>query len=94
MSTGSFFFDPKTPRERVWIVWSPQVQPQLEQAKRWMTPQDKGELKDGAEAAVIHGLLLSAEAKGTTDAPDTGANRVTVTGGSDLLVHKAELRTQ
>jgi hypothetical protein len=92
-STGSFYFDPKAAVERVWIVWSPQPQPQLEQAKRWVNAEHQGLIKDGVQAAVIQGLLMSSAAKGTATRVDEGAKRTIVTGG-DLLVHKVELRTR
>lgn len=94
VSTGSYLFDQKAAVERVWIVWSPEPQPQLEQAKKWVTQEHLGLVKDAAEAAALKGLLSSAAEKNTTARVDDGSKRMVVSGRGDLLVHMAELRTR
>jgi hypothetical protein len=80
--------------ERVWIAWSPKPQPELERAKRWVNPDDFGQVKDAAEAQTLQRLLAAAAGKETTTRVDEGSQQMVVSGSGDLLVHLAELRTR
>ena len=93
-STGNYFFDKNAGVERVWIVWSARPQEDLELAKRWVSPEHQGQVKDSDEARRIVGLLASEATKNTTARTDQPGKRTIVSGPGDLLVHKAELRTR
>ena len=94
IQTGFYRFDPKTDGERVWIAWSRTAEEQLERAKRWVNPQDFGQVKDPAETAALQRLLSTASARETTARIDEAAKQTMVSGRGDLLVHLAELRTR
>jgi hypothetical protein len=91
--TGDFRFDPNSPEETVWLVWSSQPHQQLERAKRWVNPEDQGRIKDGVEAAIVLGLLMNNQ-KGTTARPDDSGTRIGVSGASDLLIRRVTLKTR
>ena len=88
--TGHYFFAGQGV-EHVWIAWSAQQHQLLENARRWVTPEDRGLIKDGAENAIVLGLLMNG-AKGTKARPDWASKRTIVSGSGDLLVYRADLR--
>lgn len=56
-SDGWFTVDSEQGTEIFWLVWSEKTIPELEAAKKWLTPQYGGEIQNASEVAAIQQLL-------------------------------------
>ncbi len=54
---GWFTVDSEQGTEIFWLVWSERTIPELEAAKKWLTPQYGGEIQNASEVAAIQQLL-------------------------------------
>ena len=89
--TNEFAFDDSRGTERFWIAWSAGQIAELEQAKRWVNPDDAGHIKDQAQAAAILKLLETSPCKAEDVRKDSASQRTVVTVRGDVLTCLAEL---
>jgi hypothetical protein len=52
-----FVFDAEQGTEKLWLVWSASAIAELEAVKKWANPQDRGEVKDSAQASQLREFL-------------------------------------
>jgi serine/threonine protein kinase len=81
-----FIFDAEEGTERLWLVWSAQTVGDLEALKKWANPQDRGEIKDTAQANLLRDFLLNHSASKPAVEKDEVKKQTTVKGNGDLLV--------
>jgi serine/threonine protein kinase len=82
-----FIFDAEQGTEKLWLVWSASAIAELEALKRWANPQDKGEIKDLAEAARLR-AFLTPRALSKLDVEKNDANKQTIIKGKGDVLTK------
>lgn len=81
-----FIFDTEEGTEKLWLVWSATAVAELEALKRWANPEDRGEIKDAAQASSLRGLLTKdAVAKPEVEKDDVN-KQTTIKGKGDVLI--------
>ena len=91
--TNWYVFDENPGTEQFWIVWSVRQIPELEAARRWVNPTDRGQVQDPAQAASL-AKLLSSLASGVQVTADRATNRTVIQGRQDALASRADLKHQ
>ena len=88
---GFFIFDKQKGVEKLWIIWSKAMIPELEVLKKWANTQDLGAIGDIRQASEVIALLKK-YAITKVDAQRDETNRVTIlTGSSDILAYVIRL---
>jgi hypothetical protein len=81
-----FLFDAEKGIEKVWLVWAASRVPELEAAKIWANPQDKGGIKDPQQIEAVTQYLTL---RSTTDAQSTvdeTNKQTTLKGKGEVLI--------
>jgi len=86
-----FELDTKEGTELVWLVWSETALSELESAKRFANPIDKGKIKDQALVKFIESLLQKHQSnKGNVDRDDE-KKESQIKANTDILTHIIKL---
>jgi hypothetical protein len=94
ISMGPYVFDSRSGSENLeyfWIVSSPDPVPALEAARRFVNPQDLGDIRDEAIAADVGRLLRDSGRTASRVSADKVNKRTTVESATPLLVHLVQL---
>jgi hypothetical protein len=86
-----FELDEKEGTEFVWLVWSTNAIPELESAKRYANPQDRGRIKDIELSRTIGYILQTHQSNCSNIERDDDKKQSLVTANSDILAHNIKL---
>jgi serine/threonine protein kinase len=86
-----FELDAKEGTELVWLVWSANALPELESAKRFANPEDKGRIKDIALINSIESLLRQYQSTRAAVERDDNKKESQITGTTDIVAHLIKL---
>jgi serine/threonine protein kinase len=90
-SGDGFIFDQEEGTEKLWLVWANNPIPELEAVKRWANLEDKGEIKDAAQANALRGFLAKHSALTPEAQKDDAAKQTTLKSRSEILVKAVNL---
>jgi serine/threonine-protein kinase len=86
-----FIFDDEVGTEKLWLVWSANAVADLEALKKWANSEDKGEIKDQAQAGLLRDFLVE-HSLIKPDVQRDDVNKQTVLKGKgDLLIRLINL---
>ncbi|MGA9773452.1 MAG: serine/threonine-protein kinase [Blastocatellia bacterium] len=86
-----FVFDAEQGTEKLWLVWSANAVAELEAVKRWANPQDRGEVKDGAQASRLRAFLADHSASELDSKKDEVNKQTIVKCKGDVLAKLVNL---
>ncbi len=86
-----FVFDAEQGTEKLWFVWSANAIAELEAVKKWANPQDKGEVKDTAQASVLRDFLAGHSTSKLDIEKDDARKQTIVKGKGDVLAKLVNL---
>jgi serine/threonine protein kinase len=86
-----FELDAKEGTELVWLVWSENAVPDLESAKHFANPQDKGRIKDTELNKTIDSLLQNSQSNKPTVNRDDDKKESHITGNTGIVTHTIKL---
>jgi hypothetical protein len=86
-----FELDAKEGTELVWLVWSETAVSELESAKRFANPSDRGKIKDAALVKFIESLLQKHQSNKENVARDDDKKESQITANTDILAHIIKL---
>ncbi len=86
-----FVFDAEQGTEKLWLVWSANAITELEAVKRWANPQDRGEVKDSAEASLLREFLARHSTPKLDIEKDDANKQTIVKGKGDVLIKLVNL---
>jgi hypothetical protein len=86
-----FELDAKEGTELVWLVWSENAVSELESAKRFANPSDRGKIKDPTLVKSIESLLPKYQTKKENVARDDEKKESQITANTDILAHNIKL---
>lgn len=91
MQTGWYLFDENQGTEKFWMIWSAQPVKELEAVKGAVNPQDKGTIKDQAQADAVREFLTKAGSLKPEVGKDSIKKQTSIKGRGDVLVNQVEL---
>ena len=86
-----FELDAKEGTELVWLVWSANALPELESAKRFANPEDKGRINDKGLSKRIDSMLQQDQSTKAAVARDDDKKESQITGNADTIAHLIKL---
>jgi len=86
-----FELDAKEGTEFVWLVWSENAVSELESAKRFANPSDRGKIKDAALIKFIESLVQKYQSNKENVARDDDKKESQITANTDILAHIIKL---
>ncbi len=86
-----FELDAKEGTELVWLVWSANALPELESAKRFANPDDKGRINDKGLSKRIDSMLQQDLSTKAAVARDDDKKESQITGNADTIAHLIKL---
>lgn len=86
-----FELDAKEGTELVWLVWSENALAELESAKRFANPEDKGRIKDQELSKRIALLLQKQQSNKAIVTRDDDKKESRITGNADIVTHIIKL---
>ncbi len=86
-----FELDAKEGAERVWLIWSAGALPELESAKRFANPDDRGRIKDAELARSITSILDRYQSAKTAVERDDNKKESQITGNGEIVAHLIKL---
>lgn len=86
-----FELDAKEGTELVWLVWSENIVSELESAKRFANPSDRGKIKDTALIKFIESLLKKYRSNKENVVRDDEKKESQITANTDILAHTIKL---
>ncbi len=86
-----FELDAKEGTELVWLVWSANAVPELESAKRFANPQDRGRINDKELSTRIEFMLQQHQSTKAAVARDDDKKESQITGNADTVTHLIKL---
>ncbi len=86
-----FELDSKEGTELVWLVWSENSIPELESAKRFANPNDKGKIKDAALINFIESFLPKRQSNKENVQRDDEKKMSQITANADIIAHVIKL---
>ena len=86
-----FELDAKEGTELVWLVWSADTVPELESAKRFANPDDKGRIKDTELINSIDSLLQQHRSVRDAVERDDNKKESAITAKADIVAHLIKL---
>jgi serine/threonine protein kinase len=89
--TGRFLFETSKPVEQLWLVWSSRQVDELEAVKKWVNPQDLGEIKSPRQLVAVKQFLEKYKQPTPEAVPDEAAKQTTVGGSGEVLIHLIKL---
>ena len=81
-----FIFDAEEGTEKLWLIWSAKAVADLEALKKWANSEDRGEIKDMAQANSLRAFLLKNSATKPDVEKDEVKKQTAIKGKGDLLV--------
>ncbi len=81
-----FIFDTEEGTEKLWLVWSANAVAELEALKKWANPEDRGEIKDVAQAAALRDLFTKNAVAKPDIEKDEVKKQTTIKGKGELLI--------
>lgn len=81
-----FLLDSQRGIEKVWFIWAAGRVPELEAARIWANPQDKGEIGDPQQIEAIARYLARYSDAGFEPVADEASHRTTFKGKGEVLV--------
>ncbi len=75
----------------MWLVWSANSLPDLEAAKRFANPDDRGQIKDTVLADRIEDLLQQHRSAKTEVVRDDNKKESVISGTADIVAHLIKL---
>ena len=87
-------FDQRRGREKIWLVWSSALVPELEPLARFANERDRGAVGDPAVCSSVRELLARRSLTGTETRVNEQDRRVTVRTRAGILVHPIDLGRQ
>jgi serine/threonine protein kinase len=86
-----FELDAKEGAERVWVVWSANTLPELESAKRFANPEDRGRIKDAELVRSIGSIMDKNQVAKEAVQRDDNKKESQITGNGDIVAHLIKL---
>jgi serine/threonine protein kinase len=86
-----FELDAKEGAERVWLLWSVNPLPELESAKRFANPDDRGRIKDAELARSIGSILDRYQLAKQAVQRDDDKKESQITGNGETIAHLIKL---
>jgi serine/threonine protein kinase len=81
-----FVFDQEEGVEKIWLVWSERVVPELEAVKGWANPKDQGTVRDPKQRAVLSHYLAALSTIKTEVERDEVSKRTELKGKGETLI--------
>jgi serine/threonine protein kinase len=81
-----FVFDQEEGVEKIWLVWSERVVPELETVKGWANPKDQGTVRDPKQRAALSHYLADLSKIKTEVERDEVSKRTKLKGKGETLV--------
>jgi serine/threonine protein kinase len=88
---GSFLFHGQRGTERLWLVWSDKLIPELEALKKWINFKNRGKIDDVTQAQHIRSLLAKSISFSAESNRDDKNYATTLTGNGETLVYLVKL---
>jgi serine/threonine-protein kinase len=92
VTTDWYAFETAGREERIWLVWSETVVPQLEALRPLVNERDLGRVTDASQAVRVREWLAAASVRMPGGTPNAGAAETTVPYTGSLLVRQMQLR--
>jgi serine/threonine protein kinase len=86
-----FVFDQEECVEKIWLVWSERVVPELEAVKGWVNPRDHGTVRDPKQRAALSQYLAALSTTETEVERDEVSKRTKLEGKGETLVWEMKL---
>lgn len=86
-----FELDAKEGTECVWVVWSANAMPELESAKRFANPEDRGRIKDAELVRSIGSILDRYQLAKEAVQRDDNKKESQITGNGETIAHLIKL---
>jgi serine/threonine protein kinase len=86
-----FELDAREGTERVWLVWSANAVPELESAKRFANPVDRGRIRGEQLISSIDALLRQHQSERSGGERNDDKKETQVTGSADIVAHLIKL---
>lgn len=86
-----FSFDRERGTEKVWLVWAAEAVAELEAARRFVNPRERGEIRDEPLNRALREFIASHAAPPPEVRKDEAARQTNVAGRGDVLVHPIPL---
>jgi hypothetical protein len=86
-SQSWFQFDAEEGTELIWLVWAKESQPELDALKRFVNPNDRGEISDPAVIGALHEFLRVHSTPAPIVEKDDANRDTSVNGGGDVLAY-------
>jgi hypothetical protein len=81
-----FAFDDRQGEEKLWMVWSRQMVPELEAVKKWVNPTGRGRIGDLREAVMVQDFLSKhAGTRPRVEKDDAGRRTILRSEGDPLV---------
>lgn len=90
-SQSWFELDAKEGTERVWVVWSANAMPELESAKRFANPEDRGRIRDAELVRSIGSILDRYQLAKEAVQRDDNKKESQITGNGETIAHLIKL---
>lgn len=86
-----FELDAKEGTEKVWLLWSAGALPEMESAKRFANPEDRGRIKDAELARSIASMLDRYQLAKDAVLRDDNKKESQITGNGEIIAHLIKL---
>jgi hypothetical protein len=87
-----FVLDKEQGTEKLWLIWAAAEVAELEPLKKWINPQDGGEIKDAAQIKILRDFLTARSAVEPQVTRDEALKQTTVKMKGDILVKLINLQ--
>lgn len=85
-------FDKDVGTEELWIIWSMQPIPLLEEIKKWLNSTDRGEIKNFNQDLAVRAFLESNEGKLPEGKKNPEGTKTTFLGKGDIVAYRLRLQ--
>jgi hypothetical protein len=89
--TDWYVFDQNSGTEKLWVIWSANIVPELERARRFLNPKDRGLISVAADARAARDFLATHSASKPEIQRDTENRRLIAKANGDVLTSALEL---
>jgi hypothetical protein len=87
-----FVLDKEKGTEKLWLIWAAAEVAELEPLKKWINPDDMGEVKDAAQITTLRDFLAARSAVEPQVTRDEALKQTTVKMKGDILVKLVNLQ--
>jgi hypothetical protein len=77
--------------EKIWLVWSEQIVPELEAVKDWANPKDQGEIRDRSQAEAVKRYLAAQSTTAPKAELGEAGKWMKLTGKGSVLIGLVEM---